>query len=454
MGLAVGPAIPGMKVVVVMIILWMNFMAYLTSQVSQCTKDAMALYPNWLWLLFLPLFVCRFAVEFYSLKLCAIPYVQIVGSFKIFGKSVGFWAWFTFAFLGSTLNMLDFVTDSFFLGSTLKTDHCGDVQISNIWHFMLTKSFVWFLADQSISSVVLAFWALSFVQMVWPLLVSWPRRGESVDYKVGSKSPDGTRRYHLQFYNIFGVHYNLGNTIYMLAEAGGMTLLQSHNPWYPRLKVDKLQDEDDLRGTNKNYGRILSILRGELDRGVMKYAFNALLESSLQVNLQITLYALSRASQGVTKVFQYQQILSIVIGLTLSLTRASLVHELIAFRRQVLGRQDVRPDQRIGGGVAGTESVDAEPILGNEIIENPIAVGSTSIVPFEEAKSDGSGGWTVEDEIYACNVRTWSIVIMSTLYFLLMLYAVVKLFMAFWCKDAVWNITGCVDLGPLGTLGT
>lgn len=429
MGLSVGPGIPLLRVTLITIIAYMSAMTVLTGYESQCTDTSYAVYPIWLWLPFLPLIFFRCYTEWRCLSYAAIPYIQVVGSFKILGKDASVQCWLAWASFLTLLNCMDICTDSFFVGSTFRTASCPGEMITEIWHYTMSESkVVFWLASVPFAHVCLTFFALAFLQVLWPIISTTPSCEESrVDYKIGGKDPDSGEKYILEFANIYGAKTNMGNALYALAEGCGMSTLQTHNPWYPRQKVQQILDNQ--KDQEQRLMGAYSVLRGELERGLVKYGLNALLENALQANLQISIFAMSRASLGQHKHMQWQQLFSIAIGIILGLVRASLVFELVRFYRQVTDEKTKASDQTYQE-LASDDEAGKEP-------------------SFRMRHRGSLLTWGSDKEEILCRRLMIIVLVMWSMFIGLMSYAVAKLIMCFICDDSVWNVTGCVDLSHL-----
>merc|ERR1712032_1388143 len=80
--------------------------------------------------------------------------------------------------------------------------------------------------------------------------------------------------------------------------------------------------------------RSLSGLRGELERGLVRYGLQAVVENAVQANLQVTLFAIHRAVMNEKKL-QVAALISILITLLQSSVRFPLIHELFTFSSDV-----------------------------------------------------------------------------------------------------------------------
>merc|ERR1719362_2754657 len=127
---------------------------------------------------------------------------------------------------------------------------------------------------------------------------------------------------------------NFGNALFMVAEAASMGSIQSFSPWYPRSKERALRLHALNTGAEIDAMRSLTFLRGELRRGLVRFGFVAVCENSIQVNLQVTLLALSR-STGTISNFEKRALVSIVICIILSTLRIVNVTGLLRFSAEV-----------------------------------------------------------------------------------------------------------------------
>lgn len=436
MGLCVGPAVPLARAGAIVAWVGMLFLSAVSFPFSNCTEDNYAVYPQWLWLIFAPIVAVRFYLEWKCLQFTTIPYIQVTSSFRFLGCLVSFRWWFVWVIALGLLNMFDFGTDAFFTGVSLRTERCKGQRITEVFHIVMRHSalrFIPLVGHLRFSTIVVVVFLMSFLQLVFPLLVSTPRCGEKPDYVVGVDLPDG-RKCKLQFTNLFGMNMNLGNALCILGESAGMASVQTLNPWFSRYKdqqiwMEAFHGDEEVNEENMTHQmgclmRSLSGVRGELERGVVRYGLQAVLENAIQANLQVTLFAIHRAVMNEKKI-QVQALTSILITLLQASMRFIIVHELFTF----------------------SAHVQLKVAEAKKVIEASNAETSCHIHDLQRAGFRTQ--WGLEHELRAVKRYTILMKLICFLFVLAICYAIAKLVAAFVCKESVWNISGCVDLSSL-----
>lgn len=307
------------------------------------------------------------------------------------------------------------ITDSFFVAASARTDTCNGEIVTDIWQATLRQSVFEFLGSSlelvSFHRLVFVVWVFSFIQLAYPWLYSTPACGEDpVDYVVAFPKPGfeiATEK--LQFDNLLGQKdTNLGNALYALAEGAGLGLLNLHQPWYARYKlITQLQMLEHQEALELDeISKPMGILRGELERGKVRFLLVAVAENAVQINLQITLLAIRRALEDR---LHWKMLLSIVTSMIVCTIRVFTCSDLIIFSGAVQRKVKKRLKEKLN-----TE--DAQ-----HITEQLTAI-----------KSDTKG-----------------FKVIALLYAALLIYALVQLGMTYVCETSVWTIRGCVDLSEL-----
>eukprot|EP00930_Biecheleria_cincta_P056616 TRINITY_DN42698_c0_g1_i1.p1 TRINITY_DN42698_c0_g1~~TRINITY_DN42698_c0_g1_i1.p1 ORF type:complete len:526 (-),score=69.81 TRINITY_DN42698_c0_g1_i1:187-1764(-) len=414
MGLCVGPAVLAAKAVVVFEFVTVVGLACLAYATSQCTQKCYAEYATWVWLVAVPVFVVRLAMEWYCVRFAVIPYIQVCRSFRVLGCcKVSFHPWVVFGTLLSIINEMDMITDAFFVAVSAKTDTCSGKTIGTIWQLMLQQSMFKFLGSWlewfPFHRVVFVVWVISFIQLAHPWLYSTPACGEDpVYYNVAFPEPGckiATKK--LQFENLLGQKdTNLGNALYALAEGSGLGLLNLHQPWYARYKLIAqlavLENKVSLEFSE--ISKPLAILQGELERGKVRFLLVAVGENAVQIQLQITLLAMRMALESK---IHWHMLLLIVTSIIMCTIRAVTCRDLINFSGVVQNKVK---------RLEGLESEDAQ---------------------------------RMKNELVAIKANTRGIKMIAFLYAAVLIYSAVQLGMTYICEDSVWIISGCVDLSEL-----
>jgi hypothetical protein len=278
---------------------------------------------------------------------------------------------------------------------------------------------------------MMAAWTLTWVKMAYSLLTATPSCGEDVDYAIGTHDNTG-KQHRLQFKDMTGERMNFGDALFMLAETAGMGSIQSFSPWFPQSK-ERAVRQHALATCSSSFDpmRSLALLRGELRRGLVRFGFVAVCENSVQVNLQITLLALSRSVHRWSN-FEKRAFMSITVCLVLSVLRLVSVMGLLRFAAEVL-KAIAKFEEQEGNNI----DLEAEGMAGS------LSVQTTPSSSWHLHQP----GWTLESEKKLVGRYVMCIKLFAAGFTVLLVYAMVKLAAAYICEDSLFNVLGgCVHL--------
>jgi len=409
MSRSVGPAIIWAKVSLSLLWLGCCGYAYLSYILATCDGHGQSLYPWWLWISFTPTLIMFGWLELVCLKYTTIPYIQVTGEYRFLGCATNFHCWFAIGMLQSAIQRADMLSDGIFIAMAVHDNEvCQNMNniysrtIEQVWVFSASSSFV-VPVSVSYFQMVLISCLLVSVQLIYSLLVTTARCGDSVDYVVGLAKADGTKAMH-RYKNVFCEDMNLGDTLFLLGEAAGMNLLQKQSISYPRAKQEQCSDPK----------LSLVYVRNAIARGVLRLGVVGILENCAQLYLQICVFALKRMVDSSRP--NYQGLASIVLSLVMNAIKLGDAFELLKFWSEVQAK--VKPDTEWAPGMDAAEDQLHKEY--NSVVKYSVALKLASFI----------------------------IVIFT-------FYMVAKLSAAYMCKDAVWHLSsGCIDLGHLNSTST
>lgn len=189
--------------------------------------------------------------------------------------------------------------------------------------------------------------------------------------------------------------------------------------------------QDEMSSWPFNVHKSLQYLENGLSRGLARVGYVALLENAVQINLQITCLALRLAA---TKHHRTAPTIAEVFSVLTSVVMACLKFNegLFMLRFSMTVR---------------TEIEFAAEVM---VLESPedITLSSRSCSNYFSVAYDSMPEKT--QRLYrSVMLHTWIIRLVMLLLGVFTLYAVAKFVAVFRCPYAVWNISGCVDLGPV-----
>lgn len=418
MGLCVGPAVPVARWAVALTGLNTVLLAILIFFSSRCTGRGDINYPRWVWSGFVIFVAIRSAMEIFCVRHATVPYIQVTGKFRILGCPASFKGWCIWAIFLSLSGCFDAGTDSMVMASALASDWCTDSRMRRVFAYAMSESVLSRISYVHLSHLILACWALTFLQLIYPLLTAIPRCGQHVDYQLGAQDSTG-KKYRLQYTDMTGTPVNFGDALFMVAEAAGMGSIQSMTPWFPRDKEKNVRRQASKPGASYDPMRSLNLVRGELRRGLVRFGFVAVFENAVQMNFQVTLLALSRRLHKASN-FEKRAFVSIVFCLICSIIRVVHLMDLLRFSREV--QKAVTEYEEIKDS---QDDLDHSPSVFRADVE----------------------GWTVSRELKLIQRYVICIWVIAGIFLGLLAYALVKLAAAYICEESVWNlIGGCVSV--------
>eukprot|EP00416_Gambierdiscus_australes_P022955 CAMPEP_0171065278 /NCGR_PEP_ID=MMETSP0766_2-20121228/6748_1 /TAXON_ID=439317 /ORGANISM="Gambierdiscus australes, Strain CAWD 149" /LENGTH=458 /DNA_ID=CAMNT_0011521355 /DNA_START=11 /DNA_END=1387 /DNA_ORIENTATION=- len=317
MGLCVGPAVPLARLAIVVMLLVKIWLAALAHMTAQCRGEYVYI-PVWVRALSVPICLALLCVELECMRYALVSYCQVTGRFFLMGCKVSFKWWLIFAALQSSMNAWDKCNDSITAGvSLLAMEYCHNKELDEFWRTTRMSSVAGY------NKCVVFVWAFSFVQVIYPLMVSTPHCTDRVDYCIGSHDAAG-EPLKLQYKDMLGVETNLGNALYILASGQGFMLLNTHNPWYPRSKAELTirRAFDAIKA--------LSYVQGSLRRCFTRVCLKTLLENALQLHLQVVLLSFDRL-HGTWLL----SLVTIIVNLAVIFNHVHDVKDTLSFAREV-----------------------------------------------------------------------------------------------------------------------
>jgi len=361
-----------------------------------CQEGGSAIYPLWVWLITVPVFLLRFCIEMKALRCASVPYLKTAqqgnkAAFSVLGRQTTFSVWFAYAIFMSQLGFLDGVTDSTFSGTLLRSMNCPSERLSELWDGVWQQSIlahvgIW----PSLRAAAWLVWLWSFLYLIYAMVASFRRAG----------GYNRTGSYHGT--NIFGERLYDGDVVMLLAGCNGMQTLQSLSVTYKSLRVQtRVQQEGDIGPA----------LNGALALGqqvVSVFLLSHISETCMQLNIQSTLFAIDRFLRNrKQKQANVQALVSLGIGIATTALKVKEAKSFLDFASEVLDM---------------ARSSDPEHIY--------------------EGKPNSTRAVALRRRVLF--LRTCCALMLMCL-----LYASCKMVAAFVCHDSVWNVTGCSDLRHL-----
>lgn len=288
------------------ILVWVGYPMFWWFANGLCECDpgnGLARYKPTLWLFFAFFFLLLVAIETNCCRYILYPVCQVAGPPKwpILGRwRLSFNAWVCFMIFFSAVSHMDIASNGFFLATTLATRRCpSSGPLDEIWERVMKESFFFgWLSEQgfpSFSTVSIIFWSLGFLQPIYALLVAVPRSC-SVTYKPAIQ--EGTAKVANEYRTCLDSRQNHGAALMSIAEVARMPSVTYMNKTYALAKFE--HNMRTQQATNNVEGVLNGLHHAQhlLSQNVYRTIGMGFLESSFQLNLQISLLALSRAAQG------------------------------------------------------------------------------------------------------------------------------------------------------------
>lgn len=348
-------------------------------ETSQCSEEGALTYSPCVWLLPLPVLALRMFAEIRAVRHVSIPYCA-KSQFSLFGSEVAFGKWLAAGLLFSTLNLADVCTDSAFSATSLKKLNCQDSGMQETWNTTWEQSIPGLLGVGAppLSALIFVSWCLSLIQFMVPLMTSFPMPcDEWPSFILGSFGPYRTMMLSDCYYH---------DALFEIADSSGNASLQG-------LLVPYIKAQ--LR--SGRFNSISHISRQMMTRMLLSY----FLENAVQVNVQVTLFALSRYVNKDHPTLQTTNLISLsisIMGSFLKLLEAKDLFNLGSLTEELYG-----------------------PSVNDEAVQQIY----------------GRFKWGLLVARFACGLLILSL-----------LYAAVKLIGAFACEDSMLNLTGCAQMHP------
>jgi hypothetical protein len=345
----------------------------------------------------------------------------------------------------SILQLLDNVTDTYFTARTLKSEQCSNHTFSHIWDHEIEKSVFFHAVPHDFDKLIICLFAALFLQQIVPLIEAMPQYQywNQVQYNVGGRGLPGT-----DYHNLAGEPTTTGDAVCVLGEAAGMGSLLQMGLFYPRAKEQYTRFlslggmTQSLTGSGGDgvskfdAHKSLIYLQNAMIRGLARVGLVAMVENGLQLNMQVTVLALKRASLRGHAVPQltFAEISSVVLSLITAILKLNESRFILEFSHDVHVALD-KHGQSLRASVSGVDYFPSDQSL-------PSADQRHGYAParFE---------WMREDtlQLYRRVMRRWYLLVVCTVFMCgFVVYAVVKFCFVFICPYSLWNITGCVDL--------
>lgn len=415
--------------------LYKDILSYILASHTAVCRNQLAVLPRWLWFMFLPLFFPLMFAQFICLRYCFIPHLQLTkGRLGCFPQSTwGYCMFMTWHGLMSLLFQVDGVSDAFTAATQLHaitechTDFAGS-NMRNIWAVIMEHSwtFPWLKNVVPLEFWVWLTWIIPFVPLVCMLVLAMPRyetwdivrKSLEQDIKEGDRKGLESR----EWLTLFGDAFCCGRMLTSFSDGLGMDCVSSIAIEYAMGKTREHRGNTDPK--------MFVYLKNSLVRCAHRLVGIGLLEMCFQMHVQLSMYAVARAKaklydRNASWDFWLFFSLHYMVGsnFVMAVFRMNDAMKHIFFAFEVM--QGECPAERFEAKDLGKMGTDKE----KEIHEKKL----------KEYQGDKAKSYAWRTVLVTCMI----------LYFIGFVLAVLKFLAAFYCEYSVWNLSGCVDLGPL-----
>lgn len=407
-----------------MFVLWVFYPChmFMVRGVSHCRDEGADLalgvpaYPWWCWGSVLPVLAVCLSLQFFCMRYINLPKQQVLRGYTVLGCIKGKRIYTLFimqSLMLSTLHMVDLASDSAFLGTILTSKHCrSGLALEHYWTITMGQSMFGLLLPAKFTpSLVLTTvfpWALNFLVLVFAFLEAMPVRSEmaKVDYEVALAE---NQPYKLEYATysryILGdeTKQNHGAAMMIVAEASGMSGIVHKDEEYAFKKAQFALDD----GKHECELEAMEHVESQARRSILRTLLGATLVNSSQLNIQVTILALSCAITHARPSKYPQLLLSIGVGAAMTAIRiveaCSIIKGLSPWYKVITDRLQQYP-------------------------------ADSRYVDIVMTKAGLLSKWRIALMVTTSMCACW------------WLYAVIKLYMAFKCPSSLWNVTGCVHI--------
>jgi len=410
---AVGPCIPFLRLAAIVTLTSRIIFFILALQTAACSASGSVAYPNWIWLTLLPGVLLRLACELQTVRHVAAPMAS-KAPFGLFGFHVPFLVWFVAFSLDSQLNLFDSVSDSLFTGTSMRKTNCPlGKEMKKLWEsaWEVSPGGLMGIPVPNMNVLVCCAWVLTLPQSIWPLIRT--HRQQDVAGGAILMGTDIGDAGHAD--NLFGDPLNNDDIMFDLADAAGMTSLQelAITSAHAELRANLCLPGFDI---GMFFEKAVSIGDGM----VARMGLSCILENCVQVNLQTTAFVLSHtikrshdADRAELTTGDFQAILSLSFSWTTSLLKLRELWDFAAFAAEVFQELDKMITER---------------------------------EPFKDAEYRQR--WMARLHVRRFRRAVWVVRVGGVFTTLSLAYCATKLFMTLaYCKDEIWNMNGCAELG-------
>jgi hypothetical protein len=453
MGVCVGPGVLDARKSA--IIGWgtLGIMTLAAYHTAKCSEDGFVYYPLQLWLVYLPVIIWKQYLQFQCLKYVSIPLIQVVGASKVCGSyRLSYLVWFVAMMILSIASTMDYATDSFFMAVILRAKECDD-KLEIVWAKTLDQSPFFHYFNVSFEVLAYISYGLMIAQPVYAMLNGIPACGEEApDYKVGVKNTEKDEDYKLEFKTTvdtcYGTTQNMGDALFGFAEIADMICIQSVGTDFPMNKANMVwEDKSNSEDIVIRCQRMLRFNRNALSRAFARVGLVTLAENTYQVTLQVSMLALfeymkkgAPAESSFADMFyyvthddgtgksallnlQFQTLCSIALSIFMAGIRFFEVFFVFYFSWLTHKRvSSVIEDKKNSPRAASDEAVGEQPMTNEGIAE-------------------------LQRSLKDVRISVLGLLVLMIIYVVFTAWALAKLVYVYRCKDSLWNVSGCVELG-------
>eukprot|EP00928_Gymnodinium_smaydae_P039499 TRINITY_DN26981_c0_g1_i1.p1 TRINITY_DN26981_c0_g1~~TRINITY_DN26981_c0_g1_i1.p1 ORF type:complete len:480 (+),score=55.67 TRINITY_DN26981_c0_g1_i1:319-1758(+) len=285
------------------------FPIYAWSQ-CYCQSDSrqFAQYNTWsVWLVFVPFLVFSLAIEHKACSYAIATYVQVAKTWYFLGLDVSqlpYECWRFAMTLMHCLNHVSLVSNGLFMVRSLYTTfNTCDPDIVVFWRETIQQSLLGNILPHEFHIWACMLWLFMLLQPIVGLARTIPigpvsdsnkardeRNNFSVDFSVAV-----SRNKNYEYAALLDGKQNHGSAMVALALTNRMCAISSPNFRYIKARIDMYQ-HGQVESRNAAF-RIVNHLSDLLNNKLVDFLLVGIFENALSVNLQISLFALSRASR-------------------------------------------------------------------------------------------------------------------------------------------------------------
>lgn len=469
-----GPAVKAIRFTLPLVFAFVVFFPVVAWALAECLKEGelFAWCPNWLWAFLVPLFLCMTWAEWRCFRILVVPYVQWLHPFKVLGVEVTLWKWFASTLVMSSTAKLDIATNGLFSAKMFATFACQDSLWSTAqaaWEETIRTSSMAHVpsVDQLVTHpcvvifICVVCWIIIVVQLVLAFLMTHPWKGVGQTDCAWQSEAAGYSTIWTRLFNSTTKIWHADVVRILASATRNVTIMQQSCSW----QMERVRQHLDMKkasGTDfSEQRRCFDMLRDSSLRMVMKLWMFTILEKSVFMETQTSMYALIRAlnKNGDGEVNLVLLISFLCLAKAFCDTRSqisSLLGAHTAVMNQIKGLRE--KDLELDADVQQELEHDSDDV---KAFEGPFEKLKTYLMRLPKP-----GDLPVQGGVLLEARRAKMIVLIGMRFgtvalFLILVHVFAKLVMAHVCDYGLWSVPhdkvslrnwGCVDLSNVKML--